>query len=1083
MGSAAFLNEAVNQLSEAYLTLKQQELNKRIPHEEYREALQQVKMHIADHNVYGVDLNPIAVELAEVSLWLNALSQSSAVPWFGYQLFNGNSLIGTRRQVYQPDQVVTNKKDEKWYKYEPKRLDPLTLVRDPEHIYHFLLPDEGMVGVSDKEAKKLKPDAFKKIADWKKQFLKPLTKDELTLLQQISGAIDKLWKEHTDMLRADRNRTEDRFPIWGQSDDEYHTSTQQKDQIRSTGIFNNNAKIASHYRRLKLVMDYWCALWFWPLDRLDLLPDRSSWLFELNLLLQGEVFSFQTEQSRFEFEADNQSEVFPEEGQQGLFADDQKQLLLTEQGKKAQSVKTAKGELHLEKLLVQFPRLGLANELAEKYKFFHWELSFADVFSDKGEFDIMLGNPPWLKVEWNEGGVLGDYNPQFVLRKLSATKLREERAEAFDRNDMLGQAWFNELTEAEGIQRFLNANQNYPQLKGMQANLYKCFLPQSWWMVNKSGFSGILHPDGVYDDSNGGRLRGEIYPRLRSHFQFINVKNLFSEILHWVKYSINIYGEKQENVRFDSISNLYIPGQVEGCFNHDGIGEVPAQKTSEGKWDSSCHSNRIIRVNNEALKLFYKLNGTEGAPYLEAALPAIHSQELLSVIEKFSRSEVRLESLKGKYLLCSGWHETNSQDDGTIQKLTKFPEVISDYIFGGPQIFVGNPLYKTPRSECKSHLDYLVTDLTEIPDSYLPRTNFVPSIGLVEYERKLPKPMWSVAEGDSVVSYYRLAARAMISIGAERGLVTAVVPPGIFHTNSVLSYLFGGFQDLLVFSGCTFSIVWDFFVKLSGRNNLHQMLDGFPVLKDSKFQSEICVRVLLLSCLTARYETLWSQTRSLKMENDTWAGNSILLNPDRFLGFGKMWDMNSASCSDYERRQLLIELDILVSQALGFDMAELLSIYKVQFPVLSQYEREAHYDQSGRIIFTPSKGLPGIGFPRKAAKKDSPVYIEYPNGDTESKLLGWEDICPDPAPTENGHRLNYASGKSYGKPKILDGTKIHRTVIDDTLPGGPREKTTTYIAPFYRPDREEDYRIAWEVFTERFAKEGEREEKSEGRTA
>ena len=63
-------------------------------------------MHIADHNVYGVDLNPIAVELAEVSLWLNALGESSAVPWFGYQLFSGNSLIGARRQVYGADQVL-----------------------------------------------------------------------------------------------------------------------------------------------------------------------------------------------------------------------------------------------------------------------------------------------------------------------------------------------------------------------------------------------------------------------------------------------------------------------------------------------------------------------------------------------------------------------------------------------------------------------------------------------------------------------------------------------------------------------------------------------------------------------------------------------------------------------------------------------------------------------------------------------------------------------------------------------------------------------------------------------------------------
>jgi hypothetical protein len=36
--------------------------------------------------------------------------------------------------------------------------------------------------------------------------------------------------------------------------------------------------------------------------------------------------------------------------------------------------------------------------------------------------------------------------------------------------------------------------------------------------------------------------------------------------------------------------------------------------------------------------------------------------------------------------------------------------------------------------------------------------------------------------------------------------------------------------------------------------------------------------------------------------------------------------------------------------------------------------------------------------------------------------------------------------------------------MDDTLPGGPVERTVRYQAPFYKPDREEDYRIAWAFF-------------------
>ena len=106
MGSAAFLNEAINQLAEAYISRKEQETGEIIGYEERFNQLQKVKMFIADRNVYGVDLNPVAVELAEVSLWLNTIYPNGFVPWFGTQLVNGNSLIGARRQCYKPPAKV-----------------------------------------------------------------------------------------------------------------------------------------------------------------------------------------------------------------------------------------------------------------------------------------------------------------------------------------------------------------------------------------------------------------------------------------------------------------------------------------------------------------------------------------------------------------------------------------------------------------------------------------------------------------------------------------------------------------------------------------------------------------------------------------------------------------------------------------------------------------------------------------------------------------------------------------------------------------------------------------------------------------
>ena len=61
-------------------------------------------------------------------------------------------------------------------------------------------------------------------------------------------------------------------------------------------------------------------------------------------------------------------------------------------------------------------------------RFLHLELEFADSFEDRGEFDLVLGNPPWIKAKWKKGGALGDVEPKFVLRKYSASRLNELQA-------------------------------------------------------------------------------------------------------------------------------------------------------------------------------------------------------------------------------------------------------------------------------------------------------------------------------------------------------------------------------------------------------------------------------------------------------------------------------------------------------------------------------------------------------------------------------------------------------------------------------------------------------------------------------
>ncbi len=115
LGSGAFLNEAINQLAGEYLRRRQDELGETIDPDRYHRELQKVKAHLALHQCYGVDLNATAVELAEVSLWLNCMHPGLEAPWFGLHLRRGNSLIGARRAVYAGSQIT----DRSWLKTPP----------------------------------------------------------------------------------------------------------------------------------------------------------------------------------------------------------------------------------------------------------------------------------------------------------------------------------------------------------------------------------------------------------------------------------------------------------------------------------------------------------------------------------------------------------------------------------------------------------------------------------------------------------------------------------------------------------------------------------------------------------------------------------------------------------------------------------------------------------------------------------------------------------------------------------------------------------------------------------------------------
>lgn len=923
------------------------------------------------------------------------------VPWFGTQLVNGNSLIGARRQVYRVENTQSTSKGLRWYEMEPERI-PLGTKRMPKkQVYHFLLGDPGMCSYSDKVIKSLEPDKIKEMAKWNKKFTEPITDDEVVTLLRLSAAIDELWEAQIQQRKEVGVKTQDALSVFGYTDDaeDSHTTIRQKDKIFSERYKSEHMRNAGPYARLKFAMDYWCALWFWPIDKADLLPSRSEFLFDMSLILEGTMASVNITDS-------------VKGGQLSLFPTEMEQMAMNIIGTYGTDT-----IVDIPRLRQETPRLDLAAQIAEQNKFMHWELEFADLFAERGGFDLIIGNPPWIKIEWNEQSVLSDTHPMFAVKKLTATQTTHKRAEALE-NTVTRKMYFSEYEMLSGEQAFLNAVQNYADLKGQQTNLFKCFLPQSWMFSGKSGVAAFVHPEGVYDDPKGGALREKLYPRLRYHFQFANERKLFPEVHHHTQFSLNVYGGPLM-VSFDTISNLYDAKSIVECYEGDATATIPGIKDENGDWNVKGHPDRIIHVTKKELAVFAKLfDGND--EWKQARLPVLHAEELVEVLETFSKQQITLESLDNELFSTECWHETNAQNDGTIERNVHFPESAVDTIYSGPHIGVANPLFKTSRRICKLNSDYDNLDLTVIPEKYSQRCNYSPACEIGEYARRVSETPW----GTKYYADTKLIARKMLNQGGERTLIGSVVMGGVGHTNGIIGFDFADKKTEVIEGALFASIPFDFFIKAMGKSNLYADNAGkLPVVR-SKFDQQLLTRYLMLVCLTRTHDEYWRKHFFDVYTSDTWSKLDPRLSNTRFSTLTSEWTWNTPLRTDYERRQALVEIDVLTAMALGMTLEQLKTIYRIQFPVLQSYEADTWYDANGRITFTNNRSLVGVGFDRKEFElnmKDAPA-----------------------------------------------GKKFYRTIMDDTMPGGPVERTIEYVAPFDRCDRERDYETAWKFFEEKY---------------
>jgi hypothetical protein len=179
--------------------------------------------------------------------------------------------------------------------------------------------------------------------------------------------------------------------------------------------------------------------------------------------------------------------------------------------------------------------VGRAVALARERRAFHWPLEFPDVWA-AGGFDVVLGNPPWEKVEMDEPEWFASHDS--TIAELPGIKRKQAIAALEKTQSPLWLEFQQASRNVASFTKFVKQSGRFCLTGQGRINLYALFAELSWRLLNARGRAGIIVPTGIATDDTTKRFFQEIVERgaLAALFDFENREGLFPAVDSRVKF-------------------------------------------------------------------------------------------------------------------------------------------------------------------------------------------------------------------------------------------------------------------------------------------------------------------------------------------------------------------------------------------------------------------------------------------------------------------------------------------------------------------------------------------------------------------